>query len=74
MLECDKNKNIPKNNKLFLRIIVPLTIPFSNSFYKNLTDIYNLKELLYNEGVADINGLPLVKPDSSVHLPLPNSY
>ena len=22
MLECDKNKNIPKNNKLFLRIIV----------------------------------------------------
>ena len=36
-----------------LRILkVPLTIPFSNSFYQNLTDIYSLKELLYNEGIA----------------------
>ena len=72
MLEYDKN--IPKNKKLFLRIIVPLTIPLSNFFYLNLTDIYSLKELLYNEGIADINGLPLVKPDNSVHSLLPNGY
>tara|TARA_R110000796_G_scaffold197641_1_gene313959 strand:+ start:1311 stop:3008 length:1698 start_codon:yes stop_codon:yes gene_type:complete len=54
--------------------LVPLTIPFSNSFYQNLTDIYSLKELLYSEGIADINGLPLIKPDNSVHSLLPNGY
>ena len=42
--------------------MVPLTFPFSNSFYQNLTDIYNLKELLYNEGIADYRGLPNIKP------------
>jgi hypothetical protein len=40
-------------------VIVSLTIPFSNSFYQNLTDIYALKELLYNEGLSDYNGLTL---------------
>ena len=54
--------------------LVPLTIPFSNSFYQNLTDIYSLKELLYSEGIANINGLPIVKPDNSVHSLLPNGY
>ena len=38
------------------------TIPYSNSFYQNLTEIYNLKELLYNEGIADYKGLPFMKP------------
>jgi site-specific DNA recombinase len=54
--------------------LVPLTIPFSNSFYQNLTDIYDLKELLYNEGIADYNGLPLIKPHQSNTLLLPNGY
>lgn len=54
--------------------LVPLKIPFSNSFYKNLTDIYSLKELLYNEGIADYKGLPLIKPDNSNALLLPNGY
>ena len=54
-----------------ITLSVPFTIPFSNSFYQNLTDIYNLKELLYSEGVADFNGLPLFKPDNSIHLLLP---
>ena len=53
---------------------VPLTIPFSNSFYQNLTNIYALKELLYNEGIADYNGLPLIKPHQSNTLLLPNGY
>ena len=58
-----------------LRILyVPLTIPFSNSFYQNLIDIYALKELLYNEGIADYNGLPLIKPHQSNTLLLPNGY
>ena len=52
----------------------PLTILFSNSFYQNLTDIYSLKELLYSDGIADINGLALVKLDNSVHSLLPNGY
>ena len=46
---------------------VPLTVPFSNSFCLNLTDIYSLKEILYKEGITDINGLPFVKPENSVH-------
>ena len=50
---------------------VHLDIPFSNSFYQNISDIYKLKELLYNEGIADHNGLPLVKPESSTNLILP---
>ena len=37
-------------------------------------DIYNLKELLYNEGIADIEGLPIVKPDNRSISVLPNSY
>ena len=41
---------------------VDFTIPYSNSFYQNLTEIYNLKELLYNEGIADYKGLPFMKP------------
>ena len=69
-----KNKKRDKSKKEDLSRCVPLTIPFSNSFYQNLTDIYSLKELLYNEGVADINGLPLIKPDNSVHSLLPNGY
>ena len=71
-----QNLKLPKTKKPTTIVVgfVPLTIPFSNSFYQNLTDIYSLKELLYNEGVADINGLPLIKPDNSVHSLLPNGY
>jgi hypothetical protein len=64
----------PLKIKRLTTVIVPLTIPFSNSFYQNLTDIYALKELLYNEGIADYNGLPLVKPNQSNTLLLPNGY
>ena len=60
--------------KEVLSRFVPLTIPFSNSFYQNLTDIYALKELLYNEGIADYNGLPLIKLHQSNTLLLPNGY
>ena len=59
------NKKRDKSNNSDLSHVVPLTIPFSNSFYQNLTDIYALKELLYNEGIADYNGLPLIKPHQS---------
>ena len=66
---------IKKEGKIFRNYpLVPFTIPFSNSFYQNLTDIYNLKELLYSEGVADFNGLPLFKPDNSIHSLLPKGY
>ena len=71
--EVYKSKK-PLKIKRFSTVIVPLTIPFSNSFYQNLTDIYNLKELLYSEGVADFNGLPLFKPDNSIHSLLPKGY
>ena len=64
-----KGDNLSKVSRL-----VPFTVPFSNSFYQNLTDIYALKELLYNEGIADYNGLPLIKPDNSNTLLLPQGY
>ena len=41
---------------------VPLTIPISNFFYQNLKEIYSLKELLYNEGIVNNQGLPIIKP------------
>jgi len=68
------NKKRDKSKKNDLSQSVPLTIPFSNSFYQNLTDIYALKELLYNEGLADYNGLPLIKPHQSNTLLVPNGY
>ena len=46
-----KNLNELKNNKL--RFVVPLTVQFSNSFYENLHEIYNLKDILINEGILD---------------------
>ena len=60
--------------KEVLSRFVPLTIPLSNSFYQNLTYIYSLKELLYNEGIADIEGLPIFKSDNRSNSVLPNSY
>ena len=36
---------------------VPQTVQFSNSFYQNLHDIYNLKEPLINEGLVDNQAL-----------------
>ena len=58
-----------------LRILkVPLTFPISNSFYQNLTDIYNLKELLYDEGIADYNGITLIKSDDNNTLLLPQGH
>jgi hypothetical protein len=69
---CSKKQK--SRNVRFGFLSVPLTIPFSNSFYQNLTDIYALKELLYNEGIADYNGLPLVIPDTTNTLLLPNGY
>lgn len=65
-----RNKKNPPKRRGF----VPLMVQFSNSFYQNLTDIYALKELLYNEGITDYNGLPLIKPDNSNTLLLPNGY
>ena len=68
-----KNKK-PLKIKRLTTVIVPLAIPFSNLFYKNLADIYSLKELLYNEGIADYNGLPLIKPKKGNALLLPQGY
>ena len=68
-IKARKRGQKPTNSRF-----VPLTIPFSNSFYQNLTDIYALKELLYNGGLADFNGLPLIKPHQGNTLLLPNGY
>ena len=54
--------------------MVPLTFPISNSFYQNLTDIYDLKQLLYNEGLADYRGLPIIKSTGSSDLVLPKGH
>ena len=61
-------------NNLLRILKVPLTIPFSNSFYQNLTDIYSLKELFYNEGIADYNGIPLIRTNDNNNLLLPQGY
>ena len=62
----DKQFINKKPNTLIINMLgnfnVDLMIPYSNSFYQNLTEIYNLKELLYNEGIADYKRLPFMKP------------
>jgi len=40
-----------ENNFVNVSHYVPVTLPFSNSFYNNLTDIFKLKETLINEGI-----------------------
>ena len=60
--------NSPTNYSLLkYSALVDFTIPYSNSFYQNLTEIYNLKELLYNEGIADYKGLPFMKPINDIN-------
>jgi hypothetical protein len=39
--------------------LVDPAIPISNQFYKNLTEIYDLKDMLWNEGVISVNDLRL---------------
>ena len=67
------NKKPLKINWL-TRVFVPLTIPFSNSFYQNLKDIFGLKQLLYDQGLADNSGLPLIKSKGSSDLVLPKGH
>ena len=37
--------------------LVDPAVPFSNHFYKNLTEIYDLKDMLWNEGIISYNDL-----------------
>ena len=55
-------------------IKVPLKPPFSNSFHQNLADIYSLKRLLYNEGITDYKGIPLLNTKDGDNLPLPKGH
>ncbi len=45
-----KNKKT-KLIQLSLLLLVPQTLQFSNSFYENLSQLYNLKGLLESEGI-----------------------
>ena len=51
---------------------VPLTVPFSNSFYENIREIYHLRDLLANKGILDSSFSTLIKSsgrhDSLIHL------
>lgn len=40
-------------------LMVPLTGQFSNSFYENLSEIYDLRKVLISEGLMDNNGFIL---------------
>jgi len=61
-----KNKNLSR--------LVPLTVQLSNSFYENLYDIYDLREVLVNEGIMDNDGfiLPMTELQSNSIIPYRN--
>ena len=40
-------------------LVVDPAVPFSNQFYKNLTEIYDLKDMLWNEGIISYDDLCL---------------
>lgn len=48
--------------------------PLSDSFYQNLTVIYALIKVLYNEGLSDYNSLTLIKTDNHGNLALPDGH
>ena len=64
-----KNTNQLKYNKL--RFLVPLTVQFSNSFYENLHEIYNLREILMNEGILEYQPESPLFIDKVTNLTLP---
>ena len=40
-------------------LLVDPAVPISNHFYKNLTEIYDLKDMLWNEGIISYDDLCL---------------
>ena len=42
----------------FRPILVPFTVPFSNSLIASLINLYKLKKVLHMEGLTDYNGIP----------------
>lgn len=49
-------------------------IPFSNQFYKNLTEIYDLKDILWNEGIISYDDLRLTITGKKKKKVLPDRY
>ncbi|MDC3337658.1 hypothetical protein OAW23_07290 [Flavobacteriales bacterium] len=53
---------------------VPLTVQLSNTFYENLYELYDLRQVLINEGVMDNDGfiLPMTDLQSNSTIPYGN--
>jgi len=53
---------------------VPLTVQLSNTFYDNLYELYDFREVLINEGIMDNNGyiLPMTELQSNSNIPYRN--
>ncbi len=58
----------------FTLVFVPFTVQFSNSFYENLGEIWDLRKTLINEGIMDKNGiiLPKTRLNSNSNIPYRN--
>ncbi len=58
MLDTLKQKTLNLlKTKGFCSHIVPFTDQFSNSFYENLVEIWDLRKILINEGLMENRGL-----------------
>ena len=53
---------------------VPLTVQLSNTFYENLYEIYDLRQVLINEGIMDNDGfiLPMTELQPNSNIPYRN--
>lgn len=72
-MQLFKNKK-PLKIKRLTRVSVPLKIPFSNSFYQNLIDIYGLKELINVSDISEKSSLHHENIGFNKDLILPNGH
>lgn len=72
-MQLFKNKKPLKIRRL-TRVVVHLTVPFSNSFYKSLLNIYGLKDLLIEANIADKRGFPFDFTGNNRIIQLPQGH
>ena len=61
--------DVLKNHSILM--LVPFTVPFSNSLIASLINLYKLKKVLHLEGLTDYNGIPTHNLDNNNPFQLP---
>ena len=61
--------DVLKNHSILM--LVPFTVPFSNSLIASLINLYELKKVLHLAGLTSYNGIPIDNPNNNNPFQLP---